>query len=393
MNKPLRFPGLLFLVPLLGVPGGSGLLAQDAVRPRDAAIRPRVQDANTELLRARMQATAIRVPPDSARVVRPVVREGVNLLEVPIVTIVTGTEALALKLSVDPNPGLTCNRRGCAGVVRVGVVDTLRPLERIPLPSEMQVEMYGPDSVAPSTVVFTATRTLSPVRVQSRTQEATLMIQPIGLPTVDVELPVRALKLSMTIASQTIDAWGLEKTQVHIAPVQGLDADDTVEVRLQGAGLRIDPSLVKVTAFSGATAEVRSRSVDTATVSAFGPAYVQPAREPVRAVMPWSFILFTLVGGLIGAFFRERFFGAGGTARSAVTRVLASALMGALLAVGTAVGINLTTLPLPTGIASEALGMVEAGILAAIAVGLMSAHNKPPVPRDTGTPRPDHQPA
>ena len=80
MNKPLRLPGLLFLVPLLGVPGGSGLLAQDAVRPRDAAIRTRVQDANPELLRARMQATAIRVPPDSARVVRPVLREGVNLL-------------------------------------------------------------------------------------------------------------------------------------------------------------------------------------------------------------------------------------------------------------------------------------------------------------------------
>ena len=394
LSRPPRCLALLLWTVLAAAPY-SGLNAQDAPRAARAVRDPRLlQDVDLQAFRRQMRATSVVVPPDSARQVRNVTRGGVNLLEASLVTISTPATTLTLELSVDPNPGLVCSRRGCAGDVRIGVVEKNRPFERIPLPDEMSIELYGPDSVAPQYVVLTATRMLQRVRVQSRTQEAVLKVHPVGLPSLDVALPVRALQLRMTMASETMDAWGLETTQLHIAELQGLDPGDTVEVRLQGAGVRVEPSVVKLTAFNGATVEIRSRRVGTASVAAFGPAYLQTTPASVQSEIPWSFILFTLAGGLIGAFFREKFFEATSTPRQAFTRGLASALMGALLAIGTVVGINLTSLPLPTGIASEVIGMFEGGIFAAIADALISARRgaSPGQPADR-QPRPDHQPA
>ncbi len=370
--------------------------AQSSSKAREQASADlsTIQPLNTSVFRRQMQATAIRIPHDSLRVVQNVMRNGVNLLEVPLVEIITPTQTLTLELSVDPNPGLRCGRSGCAGVVRIGVIDATRPLERIELPNEMSIDLYGPDSVSPSPVLLNATRVLSPIRIQSRTQDVVLRVHPVGLPSVDVPLPVRTLQLRMSVASRTIDAWGLEHTELHLAALQGLDAGDTVDVSLQAAGVRVQPSVVRLTANTGAFAQIRSRSPGAGSITAQGPSYVQSAEASVQITWPWLFMVFTLIGGLIGAYFRQRYFGAQEARKDAVTRVIASALMGALLAFGLAVGINITGIALPGGFVSEVVGLVEAGIFATIAdVVISTRRGKRDADPADKPPRREHQPA
>lgn len=357
--------GVVAALPLLACLGGhaAAQVAERAPRPRplDTQLWQRV---DTGAFKRRMAAT-ITVPPDSQRVARNILRDGTLRLEAPLVAITTPTTSLKLEVSVDARPGLRCTYSGCEGTIRVELIESTRPLEEIVLPSPIQIDLYGVDAVTPSRFAAEATRRLTQVQVRSRTQDATLTVRPVGLAAVDFPLPVRTLQLRASAAVTTMDAWGLEKTRLNIAPVQGLDPADTIEVLLQGTGLRVDPSTVRVSALAGAHAEIRSRGVGEAIVTARGPSWIEGADVRVRIVLPWLFLLLALLGGLIGAFGYEQKFGAPERTRGARARsVVGIGLVAALLAIGTALGLDNYGLPLPVGVVSELLGMVEACLIA-----------------------------
>lgn len=322
------------------------------------------QRVDTGAFKMQTHALTVRVPPKDLRTARTVVRDGVTRLEAPLAAIVTGTGTLNLDLSVDPDPGLFCKRDGCTGTVQVEVVDADRRSRVVRLPAPMQIDFYGVDAVTPDSVTVGETRTLRHIAVSSRTPTATLTVHPRGLESVEVPLPVRTLELQLNAGSESMDAWGLETLTLSVAPVEGLDANDAVEIQLRGDGLRVEPSVVQVTSTKGATAKIRSRGVGRGSVRAVGPSYVREARIDIAVRPPWLFFLFALIGGLIGAFAREKTRKQGGTGSGLLIQVVAVALVALLLAAGTAIGVNVTGLSLPMNQVSEILGAVEAGIIA-----------------------------
>lgn len=366
---------------------------QELVKPQDLstrlqAIRPqdrvRIQQAiqNPELAAEKLPQDTRRweavdtgsfirnivgrvvIPPDSLRVAKVYRRDGEVRLEAPLVEIQRGGERLSLDLSVDADPGLTCSVFGCEGTVQIGVVETEHPYDEIRLPAPMHVQLHGVDSVGPTPLTLRETRLLHAVRVRSRTPEATLSVRPDGLPSIDVPLPVRTFPLRIRAASRSMDAWGLEKVDLHISRVQGLDPRDTVTVQLQGDGLRVEPSTVELTARSGATVQLRSRQIGSGVVVAGGPLYIEPAEATIEMKPPWLFFAFALLGGLIGAIVGElRRAKARPRGRQAAA-VAAGALFGVIMATLTALGANLSGFPLPTGIVSEILAFAEAGFFA-----------------------------
>lgn len=393
-------PGLLFLLVLGAIanPVQFAAAQQPALRQRPVPYDTRLwQRVDSGVFRSDAASTVV-IPPASLRTATNVLRNGEARLEAPLVSITTGASTLDLDVSVDPRPGLSCNRFGCEGTVQVGVVERKSPYERIVLPSPMHVNLYGVDGAEPSNFDVGTTRTLVPVKVRSRTQDAVLTVHPVGLAAVDIPLPVRVLTLRMSAAAATMDAWGLEKTWLNIAPVQGLDPGDTVEIMLRASGLRVDPSVVQVSAVKGARAELRSRGIGQAVITAQGPSYVQGAEERIAVTPPWIFLLFALIGGLVGAFGREKLGDPSASRRGTVLRILAVGLVGAVFATATALGLAVTGLPLPAGSVSELLAFAEAGIIAfainhvlAQYGGKSGGSSGPPTPVDHETHV--HQPA
>lgn len=379
---------------------------QERVRPELQQVAPEIQRPSprdtrlwerldTGAVSSRVAGT-VAVPPDSLRVARSVLRNGAVRLEAPLASITTGGRTLDLELSIDAAPGLSCTRRECSGIVQVEVLASDRPNSVLPLPVPLSVDLYGVESVRPVRLTLTSTRRLHAVEVRSRTGDATLTAHPDGLPSIEVPLPLRTLALRMSAESEAMDAWGLETIALNIAPVEGLDPSDTVDIQLQGSGVRVDPSLVRLTAATGATARLRSRGLGTGGVTALGPAYIQEAHVPIRLAPPWLFFGLALLGGLIGGFAREKLRDRAGEKGGAGTRIAAVALIALVLATGTALGLNVTGLPLPAGVVSEMLGFVEAGIIAFLIdpvldrLGGGSGGTGPPAPRE---PARERQPA
>jgi hypothetical protein len=279
---------------------------------------------------------SVFVPPEELRVARELRRADVLTLEAPLFVVTTRERVYNLSLSVDPRPGLACSARGCAGTVQLSVVDSAQPVDEIPLPFTVAVDLFGVDSVAPSHLEVGSTRRLHSVHVYSRMAEATLVAQPVGFESVQVPLPVRKPQIRMEAAATSMDAWGLETIKLNVLPVQGLDPDDTLDVLLRGDGLRVEPSHVRVSSTSGDSAVLRSRALGRGVVTAQGPPYVEGAEAVVRMRPPWMFLLFALVGGLAGAVIAEQRRGWPDTGAAVVRQLGADALFGVILAVLTA---------------------------------------------------------
>jgi hypothetical protein len=254
------------------------------------------------------------------------------------------------------------------------------------------VQLYGPDLVEPDTFSITLTHVLRPVRVHTVAQAAVLKVSPAGFAPAEIPLTVQKVQLSMNATSPTIDRFGLETTDLNIGAIEGLDPSDTVVVRFEADGVRVEPSRVEVTSTDGATVKLRSRSRAAGTVKAITPSYVNSTPVKVAMAFPWLFLLFTLLGGITGGFFRQTFFGEAGTKSQKAGRVVASALMGVALTLLLVLGFNLLGIPLPVGDASEPAGFAVGAVAAVIADAVASIWRKSPSQPGTPTPR-EHQPA
>jgi hypothetical protein len=366
-----------------------------AQRARSSSVlRGTVAAESIQLPSASGQVAATLTPVSRERLkaIEHVVRNGSNVLEVPFVELLTPEQVLlALKLTVRVDPGLRCTRRGCTGIVRVGLNDSVRINERIQLPAPVPIQIFGPDMVDPDTFSITVTQFLRPIRIHSVAHSAVLNVSPAGYPAAEIPLPVQKVQLGMNAVSPTIDRFGLETTELHIGPIEGLDPGDTVVVRLEAKGARVDPSIVQVTSVNGATVKLRSRSGASGTVTAIGPSYVSTTPVNVTMIFPWFFLLFTMLGGLMGGFFRQTFFGSNGTTTQKATRVLASALMGVALTLLLVLGFNLLGIPLPVGDTSEPVGFAVGAVAAVIADAVAGVWRKTPM-HESPAPR-EHQPA
>ncbi|HEY0673494.1 MAG TPA: hypothetical protein VGD27_14545 [Longimicrobiales bacterium] len=372
------------------------LFAQIAAAQEDRPVRRSAEMRSAAITQAaqaavRQQVVATYVPaPESRRIPTQVVRNGVNLIEMPFVS-VAAEERLALILSVRADPGLRCTRRGCGGVVRIGLNDSARVNDRITLPVPMPVEIYGLDSVAPEMVTIATTHTLTPIRVHTIGQSAVLRVRPVGLPEAEIPLPVQMGTLGMSLASGSIDRFGLESTTLNIGPVEGLDPTDTIAVRLEAVGARVDPSVVHLTGRDVQSVKVRSRSASSGTVKAIGPPYVNTQPVNVKMTLPWLFVLFSLLGGLAGGFVRQTFFGAKGSRQEKVNHIIASALAGFVLTLLLVLGFNLSGVPLPIGDSSEVAGFATTGLLAAIADVILSMRRNAGTQSTPDMPQPSEQ--
>ena len=97
----------------------------------------------------------VAVPVEQQKISARIRADGLRVLAVPMFT--TVDNSLSLRLDVIAEPGLRCSQRGCSGVVRVGLSDSARSNERIPLPAPVLIQAYGLDRIEPDTFSISAT--------------------------------------------------------------------------------------------------------------------------------------------------------------------------------------------------------------------------------------------
>ncbi len=349
-----------------------------------------LQSHKITAIKQQVAVNYVAVPEEQQKISARIRPDGLRVLAVPMFT--TVDNSLSLRLDVIAEPGLRCSQRGCAGVVRVGLSDSARSNERIQLPAPVLIQAYGLERIEPDTFSISATHLLHELRVRAVGQQPVLRVRPVGLATVDIPLPVQKVALHMSIASPTIDMLGLETTSLNIAPLEGLDADESVEIQLVGKGAIVKPSVVQLTNSRGASVSVRSRSRASAEISALTPTYITSTPVTITMTFPWLFLLFTVLGGLTGGFFRQTFFGTEATRSQKAGRITGSALMAVAITVLLVLGFNVVGMPLPTGDASEPAGFAVGAVTAAIVDALAGAWRKTPITAEDAKPR-EHQPA
>ncbi|MDQ6828514.1 MAG: hypothetical protein M3081_06560 [Gemmatimonadota bacterium] len=112
-------------------------------------------------------------------------------------------------------------------------------------------------------------------------------------------VPLLAPKVSLRASSSTIEAFGVQTTNIIVSPPFGLSPAEEIKVVLTATGAAVHPETVMVARGRNATARLRSSSPgdDIITASIGG---VDVGHVSVHFGPPWMFLSATLAGVLLG---------------------------------------------------------------------------------------------
>ena len=165
--------------------------------------------------------------------------------------------------------------------------------------------------------------------------------------TMAVERPV----LTLRVSPERLQGFGLEAADVKLE-----GADGAGEASLSVSQGRLEASNLA----SGGTTTLRSSGVGEGTITASLSGY-QEARATVTYVLPIAFFLAALVGGLFGAGIQWTALGGGKKEGANLGLSMGTgALVGLLLAVAWALGVNVVGLSLASGFNEAAVFLIAA---------------------------------
>lgn len=264
----------------------------------------------------------------------------------------TGTEHVLIPYFIVIGGGLTYDvgSRQYRGTALVGVEDSLaRTAEPIPLPKPLRMQLLATSSggrVAPAQLAISHT-SLDYHSVRIESPESTYVRIRTSADPAGVIIPIRVLNLSVTLTPRAIvlQGFGLATTDVTLALPRGMARSDSAVVSFSSRGTSVRPASVTVTGASGGSVRLRSGLPGADTVRAFLDG-VEVGEIAVRSEPPVAFGAATLLGTILGG--AARFVSAKRRkrARALPWDIVRGAPFGVVVALGSAVGLDLLHLKL-----------------------------------------------
>jgi len=259
-----------------------------------------------------------------------------------------------------------------AGVVSIGLEDTLRRSESDPLAKPVEVQIRSEQaSMVPARSDFQLTHTNVPYESVSIAGTIAgddtvffLNVQPTFGSPQRIGVPLGRPKLTIA-APDTIAAYGLEKAHVTVS-ASAMDVNSKRQVTLRAR--RSQPSVAALSVSPdnlAATTDLPSGTPGDDMIEVQGEPFAL-ATAPIHYSFPTWFVAFAVIGGAAGAGIKVL----GESDKSAILGrplilgLIAGVLTGLVVAVATAIGVNLTPIALPHQF-SEAVAFV-AGAVGAI---------------------------
>jgi hypothetical protein len=276
--------------------------------------------------------------------------------------LVTANEAgvqIELEAIVETGDGLMVRGTGSAfrGALHVGVRNTVNPTGTETLGHPVQILVAGPlGLISPQSLSVTHTNLpLVDVALEDPAPEepVQLFMRASFFPEAfTIPVPVRRPRLVLDISPPRIQGFGVDSAIVSVR-IEGVQDPAGRSVSLASTQGRLDPApAVTLGAQGTASSTLRSESVGSAAVTASANA-VQPQTGAVVYVWPVGFLVFSLLGGCAGAFVKRGTV-SGKKSKGSLRWLAVGAVSGLVLAVATAIGINLLPWQ-PTATMCEAL--------------------------------------
>ncbi len=263
-----------------------------------------------------------------------------------------GREHVLIPYFIVVGGGLTYDvaARRYRGIALVGVEDSLaNDAGAVTLARPVRMQLIATTSggrIAPSQLAIEHT-SLDYDSVLIDSPESTYVRIRTSADPTGVVIPIRTLDLAVTLTPDSIvlDGFGLASSDVSLALPRGMARSDSAMVSFASGGPSIRPGRVNVSGASGGHVRVRSSLPGTHTVSAYLDG-VAVGQMVVTSRWPVSFVAATFVGTVLGGV--ARWVGARRRkrARALPWDVLRGAPFGVIVAIGSAVGLDLLNLKL-----------------------------------------------
>lgn len=287
--------------------------------------------------------------------------------DVPVSLIVpTDVGPRTLRVTIQTGGGLSYvpDQATFAGDVLVGLEDEERPHDRIILTTPVMIQTIPiGGEVTPDIVSLSHTQIpLQRLHVTARSPGDSIALRILYAyqDPLDIMVPVRRTALAIAPARIRINGLGLEKARLAVTLPSDLDVD-SLPVSVSSL-LQPDARTAYTVAGRPAMFTVQSRGVGVDTLRAVGPHYVLGTLATIEYILPWLFLAAALLGGMVGMTIREVTKEGRASARDHISaNALAGVLVGLLVAVAFAVGINLLPIAV-SGPPVEAVVFVVAGL-------------------------------
>ncbi len=261
-------------------------------------------------------------------------------------TLSTDKAELTLVAVAFGGPPLRFNRdrEQFEGTINVGVLDIGGRASQ--LSEEILFQVLGATATPETLSVKSTAPPFPPIAIASDSTDRAVDVQVfsrLSNEAVKLTLPLQPA-LVVDVSPRHIEGWGLEKAEVQVS-ARGLAAGGARRALLKWDHGVVEPGKLALDADGTATAAIHSRSTGEATVTARGAGFTQGS-DKVTFDFPWKSLLAVLLGGLVGGLLR-----AGAPRRGAWASFLGKlglgVLVGAVVFVLFALGINVTGFPIP----------------------------------------------
>jgi hypothetical protein len=281
-----------------------------------------------------------------------------------------------LRVVIDPGEGLSYNsiRATFTSSVHIGLEDQDRPDERVDLqwPFPLQVIAMG-GTTTPEVLQLDHTEVpLESVLIEHPAPGDTLRfrVHYSQQSPVEVALPVQRVALAISPSHVRISGLGLEQATFSVRLPSQLSVDSFLVTFSVSEGPTPDPPDAYATGTRPARTTLRSKGGGQVTLRAEGPHFTRAATATIEYVFPWLFLGTAVAGGFLGVVIRESTRKGKRTRGSFVRQGLAGVLVGLLVAVAYAIGVNLLPFQI-NGPPVEATVFFVSGVGAILGVELL----------------------
>jgi hypothetical protein len=345
-------------VQLQTIPGEKTVVRGDrAIRKMDASVKEASLRAN-EYIVARWANNEVKIPPIAARTGDAwSVRFG-------FIGIAPDGREIRFRPVIESGGGLAVTRDAGSfhGRIFVGLLDNKNPAAAYPLPQPVSLLVSGQaEELMPRQ--FTMDHTNLPfteITIASRNPPDPTEFTLIAAGTSEratINLPVVRPLLKLVPARSQIQGLGLETSSISVRAV-GLPDPMGRIVTVTSDFASVEPTQVALDAQGVGTTTVRSVSFGKASINAESPP-LAPATVPVYFSWPITFLVTTVLGGLVGAALAR--IQSPRKKKSLRTVLIRGVLTGIIVGALYAIGVNVVPIH-PTANAGEALTFAVAAV-------------------------------
>jgi F0F1-type ATP synthase assembly protein I len=199
-------------------------------------------------------------------------------------------------------------------------------------PIKLLISAEGAKNIAPQN--FEIKRLNDPVSVKILASEPVDPFKVTARTLIDdgdtIEMPISRPKMTISVASDSINGLGLAKTAVNIQAI-GLENADKHSITLSTDRGDVTSVPIQFGANGFATGEIRSDGIGVAKIRAVG-APLQSVETEIRFTLPWKFAIAVVLGAIVGWFVRTR--GRSKSVRSALIKIGSGLIVAAAYMIG-----------------------------------------------------------